>query len=417
MDFQAIILCCNDPQRLHPLTADGSSDCLLPLVTRPLLWYPLTALKTANVQSVLVVLREGSNSAQIKNWLNKESGIPHCEIVHASTDVTEAEALRACIERLSCSTVVVMSLGVVTDISIRALVGSHCMNANAGTVVLRKSNSSASAQTKAGKVPKGVDYIGLDRQKKRLLLFQSSLDASKTVRIHGSVLQHHNCIDITTDFVNSGVYVFARDALALFAENSAWTDIPSDLLPQLINNQFGDAFPAGNKEEMKDHARCRDSHSVSAFFPSEAEYLSVVCSSTTFSAITKELLSVHLRSSLVGLSESKQDSLIQANVQLGTKATVSGPCLVCNGTQIGENTTVKRSFIGRNCKIGAGCRVINSVVLDGVVIGDQCHVQSSIVAANCRINTSSEIKDSQIGPHCIVPEKSVLSEDVLPQPL
>ena len=36
-----------------------------------------------------------------------------------------------------------------------------------------------------------------------------------------------------------------------------------------------------------------------------------------------------------------------------------------------QRTTIKKSNIGKNCKIGQGSKVENSVVMDGVTIGDK----------------------------------------------
>lgn len=50
-----MVLCDNDPSELHPLVADGLSAALLPLIAKPILWYPLRALQKANATSVTIV--------------------------------------------------------------------------------------------------------------------------------------------------------------------------------------------------------------------------------------------------------------------------------------------------------------------------------------------------------------------------
>lgn len=55
MDCEAVILCNADSERLYPFTSEGHPDCLLPVLTRPLVSYPLASLKAANVQHVLLV--------------------------------------------------------------------------------------------------------------------------------------------------------------------------------------------------------------------------------------------------------------------------------------------------------------------------------------------------------------------------
>ena len=55
-------------------------------------------------------------------------------------------------------------------------------------------------------------------------------------------------------------------------------------------------------------------------------------------------------------------SLCQFRFQVGTD------CMVGERTTIEEKSSIKRSVIGRDCKIGAGVRISNCVVMDKVVI-------------------------------------------------
>ena len=101
MEFQAVVLCCGDARRLHPLTSDERSECMLHVATQPLLWYPLAALKKAAVESVILVrrpslskptptvrfqvLREGSAVSHVRSWLVKEhNALPSCEVTPSS---------------------------------------------------------------------------------------------------------------------------------------------------------------------------------------------------------------------------------------------------------------------------------------------------------------------------------------------
>jgi len=42
--------------------------------------------------------------------------------------------------------------------------------------------------------------------------------------------------------------------------------------------------------------------------------------------------------------------------QLGAKATVAAGCMLGRGTTLGDKCSVKRSVLGRLCKVGAGVR-------------------------------------------------------------
>ena len=44
--------------------------------------------------------------------------------------------------------------------------------------------------------------------------------------------------------------------------------------------------------------------------------------------------------------------------------------MVAEGTQIGEKVSIKRSVIGRQCKIGDHVQIVNCTLLDNVIVED-----------------------------------------------
>ena len=76
------------------------------------------------------------------------------QVVTVEDDATTAEALRLCLPRISCPTVLIMRLGAVTDLPLRTLLSVYSIDGNAAAIVLLKRKTSAASQTKAGKTPK-----------------------------------------------------------------------------------------------------------------------------------------------------------------------------------------------------------------------------------------------------------------------
>ncbi len=52
----------------------------------------------------------------------------------------------------------------------------------------------------------------------------------------------------------------------------------------------------------------------------------------------------------------KYDNFMDDSCQLGAKATVAAGCMLGRGTTLGDKCSVKRSVLGRLCKVGAGVR-------------------------------------------------------------
>eukprot|EP00210_Caulerpa_lentillifera_P001868 g1797.t1 len=320
MEFQAVVICDEDPSALHPLVNDGSSTALLPLIAKPLLWYPLKALQKAKASSVEIIIHGGSNVAQMKSWLAKEDSIPPFEVIVIDDDSTTADAVRVCLPRLTESTVVVIRLGVISDLSITALLMSHFMNTSAGTMVLSASKQSAAAQTKAGKAPTGVEYIGLDDTNQKLLFYQSSKETIKQIKIPNGVFKDTTRFQVTTNYFDSGIYIFAKEALMLFESNESWTDINSDLIPHLLISAQQDAV--ANESSIETQVKKSSKKGVSVVFAESKEYLSRVRSAASYSEVCKELLGINLRTELAGLPLSKQESLVLPSAVLTGKSTV-----------------------------------------------------------------------------------------------
>lgn len=131
-------------------------------------------------------------------------------MIMVDSEVTTADAVRSCLPRLTESTIVVMRLGVISDLSITALLLSHYINSSTGTVVLSTRKKSAAAQTKTGKAPKGVEYVGLDSENQKMLFYQSSKETIKQVKIPNRLFTEVNQFQITTNYFDSGIYIFTK---------------------------------------------------------------------------------------------------------------------------------------------------------------------------------------------------------------
>jgi translation initiation factor eIF-2B subunit epsilon len=103
-------------------------------------------------------------------------------------------------------------------------------------------------------------------------------------------------------------------------------------------------------------------------------------------------------------------------VKLARSAILEHHVAVANDADIGENTRIADSVIGRNCVIGNNCVIEGSYIWDNVVIQDGCVIRGSIIAERCKVLTGVTIKDGCIlgydvvvGPGCVVPRYTKLT--------
>ena len=66
---------------------------------------------------------------------------------------------------------------------------------------------------------------------------------------------------------------------------------------------------------------------------------------------------------------------------------------------------MSKSVIGKNCKIGEKCKIINSVIFDSVTIGDNSIITGTIICNNCKM-PKCEIKNSIIEDDIVITDET-----------
>lgn len=76
-----------------------------------------------------------------------------------------------------------------------------------------------------------------------------------------------------------------------------------------------------------------------------------------------------------------------------------------------EKSSVNKSIIGKNVRIGKHCKVLGCVIFDNVTIEDGCNLNNSIVCSKAKIGRNSKVLNSQLAYNCEVQPESFLKED------
>ncbi|KAG2441401.1 hypothetical protein HYH02_009990 [Chlamydomonas schloesseri] len=241
--YQAVVLAGGEDQILYPLTTN-TVKALLPVANKPLISYPLRTLAEAGLRSAIVVVIGEKAAASVREWISSEyAGSPgalaSCEVVSVPEGYGTADALRAVASRITSASFVVLSGDLLTDVPVGALVAQHNLHAGAmATMLLAHRRVSPASETKPGKPPKNVDYIGLDPTRQHLLFYASSPDALRDLKVPLPTVRRYGNMSISSNFVDAHLYIFNRSVLQILSDNPKLSSLRQDMLPYLTQNQF-----------------------------------------------------------------------------------------------------------------------------------------------------------------------------------
>ncbi|KAF6008409.1 hypothetical protein HII12_004158 [Brettanomyces bruxellensis] len=77
-------------------------------------------------------------------------------------------------------------------------------------------------------------------------------------------------------------------------------------------------------------------------------------------------------------------------------ANVGADCIVGQSTELGVRTSVKRSVIGNDCKIGKNCRISACIVLDHAEIGDDVHLENCIIGKKAKLESRCKLVNCNV---------------------
>ncbi|XP_066386686.1 uncharacterized protein [Miscanthus floridulus] len=466
MDFQVVVLAggTSDSEKLSPLVSKDVPKALLPVANRPVLSYALDLLEASDLKDLIVVV-EGQEAAQLVDaWVSSAYlDRLRVEVVVVSEDLGSAGALRAISKRLTANDILVVSGDLVTDVLPGAVAATHRRNGAAVTALLCSvpvsgpSDTASSSGKDKAKKPNRLNIVGLDRSKQFLLHIVSGTDVEKDVQVHKRKIQAVGQMEIRSDLMDAHLYAFKRTILQdVLEQKEAYRSIRLEVLPYLVRSQLvcsclitckhvtlsseavfncckheqrsapsggsGTAVDetgssavqsSGNLQCLSQHrviassafkqnvlSRSSGGHRCCAYIATKSKYCHRLNSIQSYCDINRDVIGE--ASHLSGYSFSAQNNIIHPSSVLGSKTTIGPHCILAEGSQLGDKCSVKRSVIGRHCRIGSNVKIVNSVVMNHVVMEDGCHIQGSVVCNNVQLQERAVLKDCQVGAGYIV---------------
>ncbi|KAG2497652.1 hypothetical protein HYH03_004391 [Edaphochlamys debaryana] len=434
--YQAVILAGGEDQILYPLTTN-MVKALLPVANKPLISYPLRTLQEAGLRTAFVVVIGEKAAASVREWISTEyaasPGALQCEVVAVSEGQGTADALRSLASRITSDSFVVLSGDLLTDVPVGALVAAHNLRPGTlGTMLLAHRRVSPASETKPGKPPKNVDYIGLDPSRQHLLFYASCPDTLRDLKVALPTVRRYGTMSISSNFVDAHLYVFNRSVLQILADNPRLSSLRQDMLPYLTQHQFrisrqqqaaaalagagspggpdaGAAAAAGGGGAAAGPAKPGAAGPVSLLTAPSTEVEGDAASDLRF-GLYPELPGAHymamthgpaahaapeslLRVQVVGPPEAYCARVVdvQAYGEVNREVADPGVALKLSGLKPGrhDNIVPQGTVLGNKCTIASGC-----ILGEGCAVGDKSSIKRSVLGANVRLGANVKVINS-----------------------
>ncbi|OWF56358.1 translation initiation factor eIF-2B subunit gamma-like [Mizuhopecten yessoensis] len=430
MEFQPVIMAAGRGTRMTDLNTAKYPKALLPVGNLPMVIYPVYMLERAGFEEAIVVVLD-SQAAEIRKALvGVKLRLDFVSIPDANYWGT-ADSLRYLKDKVKRD-LLIISCDLITDISIHQIANIHRKYDATVTMLLSPIPSQyRDIPTPGPKAKKRSerDFVGFDEQGDRVLFMASEADLDENIKFRKSVLKRHPFLNIKSGLTDCHMYIMKKWVVDFLDSSKAISSIKGELIPYLIKKQFSkpkascdvgkanmsvvsedvrpDIFTFSKVDEITEKIRemstwidhrgdmedCFHHNPIRCYAHVQSDGFCVKANTVAaYNESNKQIPRV-----LADLASEKETIVVHPSTSIKGKSQVGTDCLVAEGAQIGEKTSVKRSIIGKHCTIGDKVKIANSVILDHVSILEGCNIQGSLIGARSTVNEKCELKDCIVG--------------------
>ncbi|PXF45018.1 Translation initiation factor eIF-2B subunit gamma [Gracilariopsis chorda] len=433
----AVVLAGGAGSRITPLPSSSIPKALLPIANRPMIFYALFSIHRAHIPSASVFVSAEFRN-QIETYVNeiyvKDPLVKAlqwsltCEFLVRDEEGGTADALRILDGAdAHATTLVVLSSDYVGNISIERVLQHHIDTLATATVTLvRQKCTPVQVPKQKGKASKKpaqsstysvTNYAMLSDEHRLLALISPSDLTNNKVIVRPTLTRRYDSIKLCSDMYDPHVYVFhkmtVRYVLRLFP---AISSVRFDLVPYLARRQHTLQRTAETLdwpypgEQLVVNALVLDATSTYAKRANTVEH---------FLATNAEVASGCINTFLSPSDDpperpkkGKKSERKLPFVTAGEKVSVSPDSAVAHNVTAGHRTSVKKSVVGPNCKLGSNVKINGCVLMQGVVLEDGVNLSSCVVCDDAVIGHNSTLKDCRVAAGIVVsPESEVSDKD------
>ncbi|XP_022319260.2 translation initiation factor eIF2B subunit gamma-like [Crassostrea virginica] len=432
MEFQPIIMAAGPGSRLADLTSKCPKAALM-IGNRPMVWYPINLLEKAGFGEAIIIV-DTDDQTEIQRVLAESCSVKlHLNFVTVSNnDEGTADVLREIRDKIQTD-LLILPCDLITDISLHNIANLHRTHDASLTMLLSPLPAQfyeAGAPGARSKKQLEKEFFGFDEKGERILFMQSEADVDENVSVKKSVLKKHPYMCVKSGLSDCHLYLMKKWVVDYLVENQSLAYLRTELVPHLVRKQFTrskvkENLPHPNQSiisetqkmdilkfftedeyaaEIRDMSSWNDHHGDMAecYHGDKIRCYGYIqdgglcIRANTISSYSESNRQIQKIFTHIGID--KDIPSLHPSVELQKKSQVGADCVVAEGTQIGEKVSIKRSVIGRQCKIGDHVQIVNCTLLDNVIVEDGCDIKGSIISKNSIIHQKCELINCLVGP-------------------
>lgn len=418
---------------------------LLPIANIPLLAHQLRSFHLVGFNEAIVVCEEDAKRA-VQDVMKAYLPGMQANIVCVPESSSSVEMLAAARPHVMASSdFIVVGSDVITDCAVHEIIDLHRLR---GAAVTMLAIPRMLPITKEGEKPKDAvvtDLVGLDssvhwgsirdaeQAQQRVLYLASPRELDDVCSIRTSMLTHCPSIRMHSNLVDANIYIFAHWVFELLDQpDRRFTSIKNDLVTYLVRHQHRSStkgIPEVARAAHAEYLKVQDmSPRVKALeSPDNNQSGSdvVQCyalvpgdcwgirldSMTNFMEMNKQVTHSRAAGSTAWFARQEHECPHRSG---GNRKMFDADTLVGKGLDIQERSTIKRSVVGKNCKIGTGVKIANCVLMDNVVVEDGAKLEASVICTDAVIGASANLMRCRIGYGESISAKSSMKDEVYP---
>lgn len=431
MSVRAVLLAGGHGSRMGPVVGPSEPKALLPVGSRPAIFYSALSLLRAGVNDITVVCAS-PHAENVRQYLlevlpsdplcaaacsGRENIADLFNVVEREDRHETADSLRALALRGGEYHVIVLSADTVSSISLKSCIEDHLSSRSSCSVLYTKNTDPAPSMSKM-KSPRPELYVVKDNDSDRLLgvVGENDLEKETRLRVRGPLFRRCKRIAIRSDLVDPHIYIFSPLVIShILPARPEISSIRFDLVPYLARRQF--SLTKMLKSQVGDassHRAFEDPLTVSCKIVEDGLFSYRINTSSRYLQVALAVTSGALEQYLTGsdLKKKSRSSKLEKSpfAVVGARVSVSADSAVGKSCSAGDASSVKRSYLADDVKIGSNVKVNGCVVLRGAHIGDGSNLAGCIVCTDAHIGESCKLRDCAIAAGVDIPKCTEANE-------